>query len=151
MLKNLIQNLETIEIAIYDKETKSYLHKTTLTKKQFEIQLKDILYIDDNQNGTYTIKRADCRIENAPESLVSAIMDSCKNMCWSYESECRLIVKVPRSVIGETKYNTVIIKIPDNIRNVLVGKVYGSPLYPEQKLSIATTRSSLEGNIYFRE
>lgn len=149
-LSKLVDTLETIDLAIFDKETREYLHRITLNRDQFEIQLRDVLYIEDNDDGSYTVKRSDCRIK-APEELVDSIMGSCKNMCWSYENECRLVVKVPRSVIGKTKFNTAIIQLPESMREALVAKVYRSPLYKEHTLSIPSIPSRLDGNIYFKD
>ena len=79
-------------------------HKTLRRAKQeFSIRFIDVLYRGESDHpGMVTVKRSDERAE-----LDANILKKCqesivlKSYPWSYENECRLIVSVPREVLGE--------------------------------------------------
>ncbi len=150
-LSKLVKSITKLDLAYVEK--KRIISRKTLTKDQFEIKLRDVAYCDDNQDGTFTMKVAENRLDKIPTDKICNVLSYCKRMCWSYENECRLIVKVPRLLIQEPgteiKYNTVIIQLPEEIRQFITSRVVRSPLYPEEKWDIATMGSSLEGNVYF--
>ena len=154
-LSKLVRSLDEVELICSDKKLKI---KPKLLKKEngdFEVYLKDVLYFYDNRDDTYTIKIAENRLDKVASEQMGSIMSGCKRMCWSYENECRLTVKVPKSVAilpGTNEndgkfYNSVLIKIPKDIKTLLKDRVYKSPFFPDEKYNIAVTASSLDGNV----
>ena len=66
-----------------------------------------------------------------------------KTMPWSYESECRIIVTIDKSLVSDKRINTVAIPFRKDLVSKLMDKTYNNPNNTKGRYC----RSSLEGKI----
>lgn len=147
-LPNIVNETTQICLKYYDGE--KVLYSRILEKGDFRIILCDVLYLSANTPDTYTVKRSDERVENVPDSVIDSINGVCKNMPWCYENECRLIVRVNKSLLEGIPYNIAEIKIPPVIQKRIKKNVVTSPNYKQPiDEHFTCTASTLTGNVEF--
>ena len=110
---------------IFDENVGKKIEIGRLDKKKFvktgmvdvvSIEISDVLYYDDDKNdkSLYYIKRGD-EVKSVNKNLLDKMPHYLKkNTAWSYESECRLIVKVPKKQVEEGN-NAVRILLPNTV------------------------------------
>lgn len=141
---------ETEEVVLYNySKGKIKKGEKKLSKGEFEIFLIDMLYISQESDGRYTIKRSDERIEGIESEMIDDVIEYTKSYPWAYENECRLIVRVKKDILGDANYNSARLKLPSTVHKVLRQSVYKTPLYHGEDYEIPVQSSKLEGNISF--
>ena len=146
-IADTVTGVRIIRIGKVDKSIET-LKERDLKEGEFEIFLRDVLYISESEDGSYTIKRSDERIEKVPNELINPILGCCKNMPWSYENECRLIVRIPKKLLRGIEYNVAEISIPKEIKTILRRKVIKSPM-ADSVYPFAASVSALTDNVRF--
>lgn len=68
--------------------------KKILTREDYNIYLKDVLYYTKNKNGTYNVLHDKTAKRGIRNNIINDALPAFKEMPWSYENEVRLIIEV---------------------------------------------------------
>lgn len=121
----------------------NFVEYSRLEKEKFEIKLIDILYTRQYDDCCY-VRRSTEINRNVSQDILKELRDGCvKDIAWSYENECRLVVKVNKKYI---KDNETVVKIdlsPYNFSESF-SRVYHSPTYKGEK---SYNNSELKGYV----
>ena len=135
-MKKIISSAKCVTLGYFDND---FIPKLRIQSEKPNIYCQDIIYVSDNENGSYTIKRSDERIEIKNLALLDDIATK-KAYPWSYENECRLIVDIPdynsvtkgMSKDDKERCDTIAIMIPEDINTELKKQVYRSPNFKDK-------------------
>jgi|GEM_PF-3829528 len=151
LIKDIVKYNENspIEFGFFDSDNKTFEKKGETSN--CEITIVDVLYCEQNDNGTYYIKRAEKSKKNVPKEVVESLPKHiCKNNAWNYENECRLVVKVPKEIVNGV--NAVRLKLSDDITKSLIkdGIIVKSPSFIDQNSrEYRMVDSKLKGKVVF--
>lgn len=139
-MKKLL-NIDHIILGVF--ENGNFVEYSRLKKREFEIKLIDILYTR-REDHSYYVRRSTETNRNVTFEVIGALGGECvKNVAWSYENECRLVVRINRDYI---KKNETVVKIdlsPYNFSESF-SRAYHSPTYKGEKIY---NKSELSGYI----
>lgn len=128
-MKKLFE-IEHIILGVF--ENGKFVEYSRLEKDEFEIKLIDILYTRKEDHSCY-IRRSTEANRDVSLDVIRALGDECvKDIAWSYENECRLVVRINKKYI---KKNETVVKIdlsPYNFSESF-SRVYHSPTYKGEK------------------
>ncbi len=117
-----ILSIDFIELGFF--QNNQFVSKGKLEKDQFEIYLIDIVYYTEHSNRIY---RSD-ESTNVDKKVCEELKECKKSYPWRYESECRLIVKIKKSLIPEG-CDTVKIDLKGLDLGKSLERVYHGPNY----------------------
>ena len=133
--------IEHIILGVF--ENGKFVEYSRLKKDKFEIKLIDILYTRKGSRTCY-VRRSTETNRNVAIDVIQSLGDECvKDVAWSYENECRLVVRIHKDYI---KKNETVVKIdlsPYNFSESFE-RVYHSPTYKGEK---SYKKSELSGYI----
>ena len=114
---DMAQIMQAKEVDLCRRADGHYERIRTLEPSEFDMWLTDVLYTGDNKKGQFTIRRSDERVDLAKwvdlaraDELAGIRPYYQKGYPWSYENEVRLVVGVPRELLG-TKTNDYALKV----------------------------------------
>ena len=114
---DMAQIMRAKEVDLCRRAGGHYERIRTLEPSEFDMWLTDVLYTGDNKKGQFTIRRSDERVDLATwvdlaraDGLTGIHPYYWKGCPWSYENEVRLVVGVPRELLG-TKTNDYALKV----------------------------------------
>lgn len=111
-MKRILNEIESVDYGVW--QAGGFLSKGKLNKKDFSLNLMDVLYISESQDPqSYRVKRSDETVPAVNKKIIDHQTFIKKSDAWSYENECRLIVSVPyNKIIGNGLINSIRISIP---------------------------------------
>ena len=92
VMKDLV-NVDTIELGKFNKDGKFSIGHVLKNKKDFEAYLTDVVYTDPCNGGKVRITEGESHI-TVDESVLEDPEVFHKNYAWSYEKECRYVIKL---------------------------------------------------------
>lgn len=92
IMKELVA-VNTVELGNFTKDGKFSVGYTLHNKKDFEAFLTDVVYTDSCKNGKVRISQGESYY-TADESILEDPDVFHKNYAWSYEKECRYVIKM---------------------------------------------------------
>lgn len=111
---------------------KKFEGKIEVSREDFQLYMMDIIYYEPSANmeGYIDVKRSYESLLEVPEKYIKNLLHSTKNYAWSYENECRLILKVKKVFCrncsdAEINFEEIFKQNPSNKKSV----VYESPNY----------------------
>ena len=117
-IKSILEMKEAV-LGMFKNNSFVSLGKIALT--EHSIILQDILYCGDTENGKVYVKRSDEVVKEFDSGLLEGLSHNIKNVAWSYENECRLIVSIDKKEIEKIeqtnpgcKCDTLKIYIPES-------------------------------------
>ena len=115
-------------------DSKRFIVDYTLSAAQFKVKLVDVLYYARQDDGNFTVKRADEVVKGLDSSIANQMVKTygavVKSYPWNYECECRLIVEVDKKAVGGIDLDGKMIRLSFNsleIKNELKDRVYHAP------------------------
>ncbi len=132
VLKELM-NSEIVEMGAFDHHKQfTVQHILKRSKKDFEIFLSDVVYVDECKNGKFRLTCGDEHV--IAEGMILDHRDIfIKNYAWSYEKECRLIVRPSQKWYAKSSrehLSAVRLKLSSqSIRKMQDGRLIRSPIY----------------------
>lgn len=118
-----------VKLGKFDSDHK-FCERTTLSKgkKEFEISLFDMVYYGDSKEDkdSYYAKRSDEVNQTFPKKHIDGLTYQKKMLPWSYENECRIVVKVKQELVQEGE-DTIAIELPKECSDELKDGIYDSP------------------------
>lgn len=128
-MKKLFE-IEHIILGIFEKGT--FVEYSRLERDKFDIKLIDVLYTRREEDAYYA-RRSTETWKDVSYDVIHRLGNECvKNIAWSYENECRLVVRVNKEYIQK---NETVVKIdlsPYNFSESF-SRVYHSPTYKGEK------------------
>ena len=121
----------------------TFVEYSRLNKGFFDIKLVDILYTRKEKDGYY-IKRGNEVRKVIDDKLIQALGKECiKDVAWSYENECRLVVSIKKEYI---KKEETVVKIDISSFNFeeSFSRVFHSPTFKGEQ---TYSKSELQGYI----
>lgn len=123
----------SIELGKFDDSGKFVENPLTLTRKDFDIYMTDVVYTDIQEKDPSTIIAS---LGEDHEYMDRKLMEKAgvfhKHYAWSYEKECRLIVELSPEIlekVDKNEFNTVRITISEASRRALKDRIVRSPVY----------------------
>lgn len=145
---NEILKTKVIELGVIDADTGSFKKLQELKDDQFSISLVDVIYVAEQEDGYYTIKKSDKTEENVEANVIDSYNGIKKNFPWNYETECRLIVEVKNDVISPSAKGADNIKIHiDSFKDKVDGRIFHAPNYDSSSKGYKFKKSNLNGEI----
>ena len=136
---NELKEAREIDLGAFDKDTKKFIPKYHLQKadNDFESFLTDILYVDHCVDKEGKRTRTKISIEDQHCTVDADYLENknifYKNYAWSYEKECRLVVRLKekwRIKAEQEKLTSVRIRLsPASLKKMNEGRLYRSPVY----------------------
>lgn len=129
--KSTIQEiLNAKRILIGPKEKiKEYESSFRELKEHFEISILDVVYFGDSTvkpGNAYYVRRSDTMDKDYSKEIVDSLTYQKKELPWSYENECRIVVSVENEAVKEDD-NVVIIQLSETEKNILKNRVVSAP------------------------
>ena len=120
----------TVELGYLDIKTNKFkkIHDLDRSKGEFDIYMTDVVYVDTckNNNSKLTLYNDNALVENRKLDKDCIFT---KKYAWSYEKECRLIVK-PKIIIPDGLNSSLRIKLSNkSIAKMTEERIIRSPIY----------------------
>lgn len=150
-LKKIKEELKKIKVV--DKQGNTYV--LNVDGKDVTCNLVDIIYIGEKDSGEIQLKRSEEKIvineEKRKEIDFSDVSRYVKTWPWRYENECRLIVTIKKSLLGNREYSefeAVDINIEKYI-NEIKKRIYHAPTYElkKRKYLLSKLAGQIEWNL----
>ena len=131
VMKELV-NIETIALGKFKENGTFSVGYELKSKKDFEAYLTDVVYTDPCNNGKIKLTEGESHI-TVDESILEDSEIFHKNYAWSYEKECRYVIKLKEkwNVTAKKEGLTSIrVKMPNSsIRKMSESRLVRSPVY----------------------
>ncbi len=150
-LNQIIEKCTKVDLGEFDGNPKKFKKSVTINKDDFELYLIDIVYYGeaiskdekDNKDKVY-LKRSYESAPNAEKTCIDGLKRAIKDIGWSYENECRLILKVKKKLcegcsVAEINFSKIDL---DKKITVITSPNYGEEL---------EFKKSLEKNVSYKE
>ena len=144
-----ILDSEAITLGYFDNEKKTFVEIKKITKPNFEIDVIDMIYYGEStEKGKYYVKRADESYKFFDADLIEQATYYKKTLPWSYENECRIVVKINRNLIPDSSITTVAIDLPKKLHDDLLKKVYESPNVSNPTYTPSAMKGKINWKLY---
>lgn len=142
--------LQTTTIQIGKFTDAGFSSLKTLSNTEFTIDLIEVLYVAEEDDGYYTIRRSGKDCKDVNPSIVNSFTGIIKKYPWNYENECRLIVEIDTNILTQEEIDAAdsleisILDYTDEIKK----RTYHAPNFNlDGTLTPKYNRSALKGSI----
>jgi len=131
VMKDLV-NAGTIELGYFQKNGKFHKAYTLKNRVDYEAYLSDVVYIDPCKDGMVRLTEGESHV-TVNQSILKGSDIYYKDYAWSYEKECRFVIKLNDYWIKTAKNEklpNIRVKMSDSSRNKMTyERLIRSPVY----------------------